>query len=107
MKYLLSEIAAICGGRLYDRDMTVETVSTDSRTYAADAGTLFVAINGVNHDAHDHIGEMYGRGVRAFMVERHCDLSDDCGAVEVVDSVAAIQMLAAHRRSLYRGEQDR
>lgn len=103
MKYLLSEIAAICGGRLYGRDMTVETVSTDSRTYAADAGTLFVAINGVNHDAHDHIGEMYGRGVRAFMVERHCDLSDDCGAVEVVDSVAAIQMLAAHRRSLYRG----
>lgn len=103
MRYLLSEIAAVCGGRLCGRDMAVTSVSTDSRTYAADAGTLFVAINGVNHDAHDHIGDMYGRGVRAFMVERHCDLPDGCGAVEVADSVAAIQMLAAHRRSLYAG----
>lgn len=99
----MSEIAAICGGRLYGRDTAVSSVSVDSRAYAADAQTLFVAINGVNHDAHDYIGEMYARGVRAFMVERRCDMPDDCGAVEVADSVAAMQMLAAHRRSLYGG----
>lgn len=103
MNYLLSEISAICGGEFSGIDRQVRSVATDSRSYAAGDGAMFVAINGVNHDAHEYVRTMYDRGVRAFMVERDCDLPSDCGVVKVADSLAALQALAAHRRTQYRG----
>lgn len=103
MKYLLSDMAHICGGVFSGIDLTVRAVATDSRTSAIENDTLFVAIRGVNHDAHDYIQAMYERGVRAFMVERDCALPSDCGVVKVADSVAALQKLAAEHRAQYRG----
>lgn len=103
MNYLLSDMAHICGGTLHGADSAVRSVVTDSRTSAVDSDALFVAISGVNHDAHDYVQAMYERGVRAFMVERDCDLPADCGVVKVADSLVALQLLAAHRRSQYRG----
>ncbi len=103
MNYLLSDISRICGGTFRGADSAVRSVVTDSRTSAVGDDAMFVAISGVNHDAHDFVQAMYERGVRAFMVERDCDLPDDCGVVRVEDSLAALQALAAHRRSQYRG----
>lgn len=103
MNYLLSDISRICGGTFCGADSAVRSVVTDSRTSAVGDDAIFVAISGVNHDAHDFVLAMYERGVRAFMVERDCDLPDDCGVVRVEDSLAALQALAAHRRSQYRG----
>jgi len=103
MNYLLSEISGICGGEFRGIDCTVRSVATDSRSYATGGGAMFVAMNGVNHDAHEYVRTMYDRGVRAFMVERDCDLPSDCGVVRVADSLAALQALAAHRRAQYRG----
>ena len=103
MKYLLSDMAHICGGVFLGTDLAVRAVATDSRTSAIENDTLFVAIRGVNHDAHDYVQTMYERGVRAFMVERDCALPSDCGVVKVADSVAALQKLAAEHRAQYRG----
>ncbi|MGN0092331.1 MAG: alanine racemase [Alistipes sp.] len=103
MKYLLSDMAHICGGVFSGTDLAVRAVATDSRTSAIENDTLFVAIRGVNHDAHDYVQTMYERGVRAFMVERDCALPSDCGVVKVADSVAALQKLAAEHRAQYRG----
>ncbi len=103
MNYLLSDISRICGGTFCGADSAVRSVVTDSRTSAVGDDAMFVAISGVNHDAHDFVQAMYERGVRAFMVERDCELPDDCGVVRVEDSLAALQALAAHRRSQYRG----
>lgn len=103
MNYLLSEISAICGGEFEGIDRNVRSVATDSRSYAAGGGAMFVAMKGVNHDAHEYVLTMYDRGVRAFMVERDCDLPSDCGVVKVADSLAALQALAAHCRAHYRG----
>lgn len=103
MNYLLSEISAICGGEFRGTDRPIRSVATDSRSYAAGDGAMFVAMDGVNHDAHEYVRTMYDRGVRAFMVERDCDLPADCGIVRVADSLAALQALAAYRRTQYRG----
>ena len=83
MRYLLSDIAKIVGGRLVGCDLEVASVATDSRSYALTPDTLFVAMRGVNHDAHDHLSEVEERGVKAFVVEHDIALSEGCGAVVV------------------------
>ena len=103
MRYRLSDIANIVGGSLVGCDLEVTAVATDSRSYAITPDTLFVAMQGVNHDAHDHILEVEERGVRAFLVEREVALSNDCGAVVVENSLAALQALATHNRREFNG----
>lgn len=105
MKYALSEIARICGGKLTGADLTVCSAATDSRSFTLGDRPLFVAIAGVNHDGHAYIAELYYRGVRAFMVERdvRMDSYPEAGFVRVESSVAALQALAADYRSRFRG----
>ncbi len=81
--------------------MVVDGVFVDSRT-SVPAG-MFVAISGRNHDGHDYVGELYDRGVRAFMVEREVALPADAGVVRVEDSVEALQALAADWRGRFGG----
>ena len=104
MNYRLSDIATIVGGRLIGCDLEVASVATDSRSYAIAHDTLFVAMQGVNHNAHDHITEVAERGVKAFMVEREISLSEGCGAVVVVNSLNALQALATHHRNRFAGK---
>ena len=104
MRYFLSEIANIVGGRLAGCDLEVTAVATDSRSYALTHDTLFVAMRGVNHDAHDHIAEVAERGVKAFMVEREVVLNDGCGAIVVGNSLAALQALAEYHRKSFNGK---
>jgi alanine racemase len=103
MKYHLSEIAQIVGGHLVGCDLVVTSVATDSRSYALSSDTLFVAMCGVNHDAHDHISEVIERGIHAFMVEREIELGEGSGAVVVENSLVALQRLATHHRDKFRG----
>ena len=104
MRYFLSNIAQIVGGKLVGRDLEVTAVATDSRSYAINCDTLFVAMKGVNHDAHDHLGEVAQRGVKAFMVEHEVALTEGCGAVIVENSLLALQSLAAHHRNSFDGK---
>ena len=104
MIYRLSDIAKIMGGRLVGCDLEVASVATDSRSYALAHDTLFVAMRGVNHDAHDHLSEVEERGVKAFIVEHDVTLSKDCGAVVVENSLSALQSLATHHRKLFNGK---
>lgn len=87
-------------------DVEVRSVMTDSRhSFAPESAPLFVAIAGVNHDGHNFIGDLYRRGVRAFMVEREFDTSEypDAGFVVVDRSLRALQSLAADYRSKFKG----
>ena len=49
MKYMLSEIARICGGELIGEDLPVARVLTDSRNCSFGEEPLFVAMKGTNH----------------------------------------------------------
>ena len=104
MKFTLSQIAEICSARYYGADVTVSSVITDSRTISSVEGALFVAIRGVNHDAHDYIEDMVARGVKAFIAEHEIALPEGCGVVVVKDSLAALQAMAAYRRQQFKGE---
>ena len=105
MNYKLSRIAGIVGGTFSGCDTEVRSVVTDSRSLTCELGSdpLFVAMRGANHDSHDFVAEMYGRGVRAFLVEREVGELPGCGFVRVENAVAALQLLAAHWRAQFRG----
>ena len=105
MKYLLSDIARMCGGVLHGGDIEVRGVTADSRSCAYGGDVLFAAMRGANRDSHDYVGEMYDRGVRAFMVERieRQMPRDGAGYVVVDNSVEALQLLAAAHRAAFRG----
>lgn len=104
MNFLLSDIARICGGRLCGSDRRVSCVATDSRSCSTGDDVLFAAIAGVNHDGHDFIGQMFARGVEAFVVEHDVELpSAECGAVVVLSTIDALQSLAAYNRSRFKG----
>lgn len=104
MKLRLSQIAEICGGKHYGEDLSVEHIVTDSRAMGIDEKTMFVAMVGVNHDAHDYIEDVHSRGVRMFLVERQVDVLSDCGVVVVESAIAALQQLASYVRSQFRGK---
>ncbi|MBO5044201.1 MAG: alanine racemase [Alistipes sp.] len=104
MKYSLSDIARMCGGVLQGRDSVVGDVVTDSRRCAFGDGAMFVAICGTNYDSHDYVGDMYQRGVRAFMVEREVVVAEDAGYICVENALEALQRLAAAHRSTFKGK---
>ncbi len=105
MDYLLSQIAAICGGRLTGEDSRVGSVVTDSRSITCEMGChpMFVAMRGANHDSHDFIKTMCQRGVKAFLTEREVELDKGCGAVVVKNAIRALQLLAADYRNQFKG----
>lgn len=105
MKYSLSEIANVCGGVLSGADSTVSSVFTDSRSFSAGTGALFIAISGLNHDGHAYVNELFSRGVKAFVIERDIatDAYPEAGFVRVESSVAALQSLAGDYRSRFGG----
>jgi len=103
MNYTLSEIARICGGAFTGEDLRVTDVVTDSRSCGVPAAPLFVAMRGARHDSHACLGEMYARGVRAFLVERPVAQRDGAGYVVVEHAIDALQRLAADWRRRFGG----
>ncbi len=106
MKYSLSKIAEVCGGRFSGGDVVVDSVITDSRrSFGRDETPVFAAIRGGNHDGHGFIDDLYRRGVRAFIVEREVDTTayPDAGFVLAGSSLRALQALASDYRSSFRG----
>jgi alanine racemase len=50
-------------------EFSIENISIDSRSMQNNAGTLFFALKGQNHDAHDYIYKLIEKGVTHFVVE--------------------------------------
>lgn len=102
----MSQIAMVCGGTFCGPDVTVRSVTVDSRrSTGGDGAVMFVAIKGRNHDGHDYIADMYRRGVRAFMVESdvEADSYPEAGFVRVERALYGLQALAADYRASFRG----
>ena len=58
-------------GRHLGADVQIDAVATDSRTLAP--GSLFVALRGEHHDAHEHVAQAAERGAAALLVHRAVD----------------------------------
>ncbi|MBP6596164.1 MAG: UDP-N-acetylmuramoyl-tripeptide--D-alanyl-D-alanine ligase [Arenimonas sp.] len=67
----LAQVARWVEGRHLGADVDVLSVGTDSRLLAP--GSLFVALRGEHHDAHDHVAQALERGAVALLVQREVD----------------------------------
>lgn len=102
--YTTDKIAEIIGAEqpLCNKERNIQHILTDSRSLAFAEETLFFAINTTRNDGHRYIGELYHRGVRAFVTERIEDSWSadypDAVFLKVGNTVKALQQLArAHR----------
>jgi len=97
-----SEITRILTGKsVIENDAVIEDISLDSRLVTNPEETLFFAVDGVQHDGHDFMGELVERGVRHFIVERDVDISKTCHFLRVENSISALQKLVKYHRSQY------
>lgn len=72
-------------------DAPVGKIITDSRT--AEAGDVFVALVGENHDAHDFVAQVLAKGAYAIVSREDCAALAGC--LKVDDTLRALQTLAA------------
>lgn len=103
-KYVMSELAAMAGGRLIGNAGNVEPIRhllTDSRKMMSPSTSLFFAMKGDRRDGHEFIPELHAAGVRSFVVSDESSVSaypDSCFLV-VHDTLTALQKISSeHRR---------
>jgi alanine racemase len=101
------DLPALLGGTLLQApatDATIATLLLDSRRVGLTEGALFFALHGPRHDGHHHLAALYAKGVRLFVVS-HAPASlgpfADAGFVQVADTLAALQALAAQHRAAF------
>jgi UDP-N-acetylmuramoyl-tripeptide--D-alanyl-D-alanine ligase len=93
-----AEVAAATGGTPSGPAWEASGVSIDSRTVAP--GDLFIALEGPNHDGHDHVAAALAAGAAAAVVHKLPDgTGEDAPLVLVRDTMAALQDLGIAARA--------
>lgn len=90
----LTQLAKITSGQIEsapNRELLLETVSTDSRKIGENG--VFIALKGERFDAHDFAEQVVANGAKALLVDRK--LAVDCPQVVVEDTRIAMGQLAA------------
>ncbi len=94
---MLSELARQVDGELRGADRRFEAIGTDTRTLGA--GTLFIALQGRNFDAHEFLATAAARGAVAALVQR--DAPTGLPVVRVADTRLALGRLASAWRDRF------
>ncbi len=96
------EIAVVLNGEACEiKDFEITEFSVDSRSLVNPETALFFALEGVNHNGHDYVATLYGRGVRNFVVSefrQEFGALDEANFFEVPDVKSALQTLACWYR---------
>lgn len=102
----ISDVSVIIGAMptslLPQPQCEVKNLQTDSRSFLADAETLFFALTTPTGDGHNYIADLYARGVRNFVVEhlpRQAAWYDGANFLVVPSPLKALQTLGAHAHS--------
>ncbi|MCJ8164726.1 bifunctional UDP-N-acetylmuramoyl-tripeptide:D-alanyl-D-alanine ligase/alanine racemase [Pontibacter sp. E15-1] len=103
-----NQLYTVFGGGLLQlaQPLPIIHLLTDSRKLSQPAGTLFFAIRGRYNDGHKYLHQLYLQGVRQFVVEQG-DAAElrqrypEANLLQVPDSLAALQQLAAWHRSRF------
>jgi len=82
-------------------ELNVLDISVDSRSLRNTANTLFFALKGNNHNAHDFLNDLYAKGVRYFVVSQDVSLPPDAVVFKVNDTLRALQRFVAFYRKKY------
>jgi len=101
--YSLIEIASIVNGTISGNStLCISSLITDSRNHVSTKDGLFIAIKGKQHDSHIFIESLYQKGVRSFLVEYLPEIiHEDAGYILVINSLQALQKLAANHRQKF------
>ena len=108
MKYGITEIENVLnvtGGRIIDEDAIVSQLLTDSRSLTMPDETIFFALRTDADDGHNYIPDLYGKGVRNFIVESGYFAPPECSAanyIAVESPLDALQTLAMFHRRRFR-----
>ncbi|HSV87815.1 MAG TPA: bifunctional UDP-N-acetylmuramoyl-tripeptide:D-alanyl-D-alanine ligase/alanine racemase [Bacteroidales bacterium] len=107
--YSLRSICQMSEGRLHgapDGGLLIRHLLTDSRRLLAPATTLFVALITPKNDGHKYIDQLFGLGVRCFMVSQlpagNTQFLNEASFILVDDTLIALQKLAAGHRASFR-----
>ena len=103
MNYTIEKVTTLIGARRYgNTDANISFILTDSRSLCFPEETLFFAIRTERNDGHNYIPELYGRGVRNFVVEtipeNWAPLYPNSNFLKVVGTLEALQRLAERHR---------
>lgn len=87
--------------KLHKPETIIKQLLIDSRKLMAPEGAVFFAIKGKHHDGHDHVQDLYNRGVRIFVIEHGIDEEQfpEATFISVASSIEALQNCAAYRRA--------
>ncbi|SES99992.1 UDP-N-acetylmuramoyl-tripeptide--D-alanyl-D-alanine ligase [Thalassotalea agarivorans] len=88
----LSEIATAVSGELIGKDITIESVTTDSR--ALTHGDVFLALKGANFDGHRFVEQVLAQGASAVIVSTK--QKTDTPQIVVNDTHKALGLLGAY-----------
>lgn len=83
-------------------DLEIDNVSIDSRSLQNNAGTLFFALQGQNHDAHNYIKQLIESGVINFVVSSiPKGVEGKANFLKVSNTLTALQNFGAYYRRLF------
>lgn len=99
---LFSELETICQGVVLETnaDMDISRFSIDSRKILGHTSECFIAIDGVNNDAHSFLDEVHARGIRNYIVEKEIFLPES-NVLKVKSSIEALQRIATFHRKKF------
>ncbi|MBO7068899.1 MAG: bifunctional UDP-N-acetylmuramoyl-tripeptide:D-alanyl-D-alanine ligase/alanine racemase [Bacteroidaceae bacterium] len=101
--YTISDISILIGAhRTGAFEQQIDWLLTDSRSLSFPESTLFFAIRTGKGDGHAYVGDLYNRGVRAFVVDCIPDGNfPDANFLRVPDTLQALQRLAERHRDSF------
>ncbi|MDD2635789.1 MAG: bifunctional UDP-N-acetylmuramoyl-tripeptide:D-alanyl-D-alanine ligase/alanine racemase [Bacteroidales bacterium] len=104
LKFKLIDIKEKLDGKFYGNpDNEFDKLLTDSRKIVKYQETLFIALNGKQHDGHKFIPELYEKGIRSFIICEEINAKNypKASFLLVDNTVNSLQLLAAFKRSQY------
>ncbi|WP_028978868.1 bifunctional UDP-N-acetylmuramoyl-tripeptide:D-alanyl-D-alanine ligase/alanine racemase [Sporocytophaga myxococcoides] len=102
----INQIIDIVAGSLvcHSENTIIEYLLLDSRKISIPSSSLFFAIQGVHHDGHRFIGELYHKGIRNFILEKvpqDLNLFQNCNIILVDNAVCALQQIVEFHRNAF------
>jgi len=104
--YSIEDVAGITNGKLHSHEKGehISSVAIDSRRIHSWKHTLFFALKGKQHDAHNYIPELAAKGCKNFVVSDISSVKNiqNINVIEVDDTLDALQLFASSHRKQFK-----
>ncbi len=103
VSYSIREIADAIGGKIIAsiQDQVITDILIDSRRLISPEHCIFISLVTKKNDGHKYIRELHEKGIRNFILSDDSDVPADSNCIQVADTLAALQKLAAYHRKKF------